>query len=359
MSWLIMSDFNCVKSPEKKQLGVAPTEYELKDFVDCYLALGLLDAPTTGYYNTWSSTTMNNSRSDCIVVPFNPPGCLSDHSPGGMECECGGHTSFSLCSKLKALKGALKAFNNQNYSHISVRAKEAYLVLQVAQCQLESNLGDVALWDSLGDLRKKQRSISLKRGTGNTKSFHDMLNRNVARNSILTVTKEDGSILTAYISLLGTEVHTLPVDNGVFEWGPELSFEHTLDLCRAITLLEIKETIFQISENKAPDPDGYSSGFFKIAWNVVGDQVYKVVIDFFSSGRMLRQLNYTIIAFMPKSYHSTSLADYLPISCCNVIYKVITKIISDQLAPALEHLIDRCQVAFVGDRNIIDNIFLA
>ncbi|KAL0368410.1 UNVERIFIED_CONTAM: Retrovirus-related Pol polyprotein from type-2 retrotransposable element R2DM [Sesamum calycinum] len=74
---------------------------------------------------------------------------------------------------------------------------------------------------------------------------------------------------------------------------------------------------------------------------------------------MLRQLNHTIIALVPKSEHSPSVADYRPISCCNVIYKVITKIIADRLSPALEQLIDSSQAAFVGGRNITDNIFLA
>ncbi|KAK4390168.1 Retrovirus-related Pol polyprotein from type-2 retrotransposable element R2DM [Sesamum angolense] len=74
---------------------------------------------------------------------------------------------------------------------------------------------------------------------------------------------------------------------------------------------------------------------------------------------MLRQLNHTIIALVPKSEHSPSVADYRPISCCNVIYKVITKIIADHLSPALVQLIDSSQAAFVGGRNITDNIFLA
>ncbi|KAL0283036.1 UNVERIFIED_CONTAM: hypothetical protein Sangu_2915400 [Sesamum angustifolium] len=74
---------------------------------------------------------------------------------------------------------------------------------------------------------------------------------------------------------------------------------------------------------------------------------------------MLRQLNHTIIALVPKSGHSPSVADYRPISCCNVIYKVIAKIIADPFSPSLEHLIDNSQAAFVGGRNITDNIFLA
>ncbi|KAL2247925.1 UNVERIFIED_CONTAM: hypothetical protein Sindi_2644800 [Sesamum indicum] len=58
--WLVMGDFNCVKSPEEKQLGVTPTWYELKDFVDCCAALGLLDVPTTGCYYTWYSNNESN-----------------------------------------------------------------------------------------------------------------------------------------------------------------------------------------------------------------------------------------------------------------------------------------------------------
>ncbi|KAL2224953.1 UNVERIFIED_CONTAM: hypothetical protein Sindi_2952100 [Sesamum indicum] len=147
----------------------------------------------------------------------------------------------------------------------------------------------------------------------------------------MAVIRADGTIITAAddiaqkfvdynTSLLGTEAHTIPVNDGVFDWGPKLSSELTEEL--------------------------------------LGDQVCRAVLDFFRSGRMLRQLNHTIIALVPKSEHSTYVADYRPILCCNVIYKAITKIISDRLAPALEHLIDRCQAAFVGGRNITDNIFL-
>ncbi|KAL0457781.1 UNVERIFIED_CONTAM: Retrovirus-related Pol polyprotein from type-2 retrotransposable element R2DM [Sesamum latifolium] len=90
-----------------------------------------------------------------------------------------------------------------------------------------------------------------------------------------------------------------------------------------------------------------------------GDQVCMAVTDFFRSGRLLRQLNHCIIALVLKSDHSPVVADYRPISCCNVIYKAITKIIADRLAPVLEHLIDRSQTAFAGGRSITENIFLA
>ncbi|KAL2226771.1 UNVERIFIED_CONTAM: hypothetical protein Sindi_2035800 [Sesamum indicum] len=120
MPWLIMGDFNCVKSPKEKQLGVAPTWYELKDFVDCCVTLGLLDAPTMGCYYTWysnnESNPTNGSRPVYIAVPTQPTGMPIRPLP---------------------------------------EAKEADLALQDAQNQLESNPRDVALRDSLGDLRRK------------------------------------------------------------------------------------------------------------------------------------------------------------------------------------------------------------
>ncbi|KAL0287460.1 UNVERIFIED_CONTAM: Retrovirus-related Pol polyprotein from type-2 retrotransposable element R2DM [Sesamum angustifolium] len=434
MPWIILGDFNCVKSPVEKQLGVPPTWYELKDFADCCLALGLHDAQTTGCYYTWYSNSDSNPvwcKLDRVLLNndwleagfhctahFNPPGCLSDHSPGIVSIfdnpapkpkpfrffnmwadhpdfiptierqwrlNVEGTPQFRLCRKLKSLKSSLKAFNNLHYSHISVRAKEADLALQDAQTHLESNPGDVTVRDSLGDLRKKATFLAeaerhfyfqkakihfLKQGDRNTKFFHDMVKRNAARNSILAITKADGSIITSapeiaqefvnfYTSLLGTEDQTLPVDDGVFHWGPSLTTELASNLCRAVTPAEVKTAVFQISDNKAPGPDGYTSCFFKKAWNIVGDLVCSAVMDFFRSGRMLRQLNHTIIALVPKSEHSPSVADYRPISCCNVIYKVITKIIADRLSPALMQLVDSSQAAFVGGRNITDNIFLA
>ncbi|KAL0331484.1 UNVERIFIED_CONTAM: hypothetical protein Sangu_1693900 [Sesamum angustifolium] len=126
-----------------------------------------------------------------------------------------------------------------------------------------------------------------------------------------------------------------------------LSSELASDICRAVTPAEVKLAVFQMSDNKAPGPDGYTSCFSKKAWNIIGNLICRAVTDFFRSGWMLCQFNHTIIALMPEFMHSHSVADCWPISCCNVIYKVITKIIADYLSPALEHLIDSSQAAFV------------
>ncbi|KAL0440099.1 UNVERIFIED_CONTAM: hypothetical protein Slati_2492900 [Sesamum latifolium] len=194
------------------RLGIMPTWYELKDFNDCCLSLGLTDAPTIGCYYTWYSNSDTNPvwcKLDQVLLnnewleaglqcnaQFNPSGCLSDHSlehseflatvEEGWNLNVEGTAQFKLCSKLKSLKHPLKVFNRLHYSHITVRAKEADLALQNAQLHLESNPGDAAVRDSLGDLRKKAIFLAeaerhfyyqkakihfLKMGDRNTKFF--------------------------------------------------------------------------------------------------------------------------------------------------------------------------------------------
>ncbi|KAK4384351.1 putative ribonuclease H protein [Sesamum angolense] len=112
-------------------------------------------------------------------------------------------------------------------------------------------------------------------------------------------------------------------------------------------------------QDKAPGPDGFSSGFFKAAWPVVGEEVSKAIIDFFKTGRLLKQLNATLLTLIPKVRNPHSVAEFRPISCCNVIYKVITKIIVSRIGESLDLLISPSQNAFVPGRQISDNILLA
>lgn len=51
--------------------------------------------------------------------------------------------------------------------------------------------------------------------------------------------------------------------------------------------------------------------------------------------------------------------DYRPISCCNVIYKVISKIIANRLKDILPQFVAANQSAFVSERLLIENILLA
>lgn len=50
--------------------------------------------------------------------------------------------------------------------------------------------------------------------------------------------------------------------------------------------------------------------------------------DFFTKGKLLQEWNQTLIALIPKVSIPTCINDYRPISCCNVLFKCISKIVS-------------------------------
>ncbi|KAL0302141.1 UNVERIFIED_CONTAM: hypothetical protein Scaly_3042000 [Sesamum calycinum] len=82
-------------------------------------------------------------------------------------------------------------------------------------------------------------------------------------------------------------------------------------------------------------------------------------MDFFSTGRLLKQVNTTLITLIPKVCAPSKVADFRPISCCNVIYKILTKILVLRFRGVLEKIISPSQNVFVPCRSISDNILLA
>lgn len=83
------------------------------------------------------------------------------------------------------------------------------------------------------------------------------------------------------------------------------------------------------------------------------------VQSFFLSGFLLKSLNHTNIALIPKKDNPTLASHFRPISLCNVIYKVISKILFSRLKPLLHKLISPLQAGFVPHRLIHENSILA
>ncbi|XP_022865360.1 uncharacterized protein LOC111385213 [Olea europaea var. sylvestris] len=99
--------------------------------------------------------------------------------------------------------------------------------------------------------------------------------------------------------------------------------------------------------------------FSKKSWDIVGNDFMEEIEEIFASRSLLKQINHTIIVLVPKGNHSTSVGDYRPIDCCNVFYKVITKILASRLKPMLDSIVDQAQTVVVEGQSMIENIHLA
>lgn len=86
---------------------------------------------------------------------------------------------------------------------------------------------------------------------------------------------------------------------------------------------EVKIALFSMHPHKAPGPDGMSFFFFQKYWNVVGDDICCAVKVFFQSKNMLFTFNHNLISLIPKIKNPSKVANFRPISLCNVVYKII------------------------------------
>ena len=90
---------------------------------------------------------------------------------------------------------------------------------------------------------------------------------------------------------------------------------------------EIRLGLWALKPFKAPGPDGLHAGFFQYFWNDVKNSVCMEVSNIFESRVIPDFLNETLISLIPKCASPESLGNFRPISLCNTIYKVVTKII--------------------------------
>jgi len=125
-----------------------------------------------------------------------------------------------------------------------------------------------------------------------------------------------------------------------------------------VTFEEIRKVIFAMNKQKALGPDGFFAGFYQRAWSIVGEDVSNAVLEIFQIGRLLQRVNATILTLVPKKKNPATMGDYRPISCCNIIYKCITKILANRLLPGLDNIISSNQWAFIPKRSISENILL-
>lgn len=87
--------------------------------------------------------------------------------------------------------------------------------------------------------------------------------------------------------------------------------------------------------------------------------VLNTVHAFFHSGSLLKSLNHTYITLIPKVPSPNEVSHFQPINLCNVIYKVISKLMVNKLIPLMDNLITPFQNAFIRGRSITNNFLIA
>ncbi|KAL0378647.1 UNVERIFIED_CONTAM: hypothetical protein Sradi_3170200 [Sesamum radiatum] len=263
-----------------------------------------------------------------------------------------GTRMYAAVAKLKALKSVFQA-QRKRKGDLATNVCEAKGFLDKAQSLFDTHKDDVLL--RLVKLCqivyctavKQEKCMLLQRSKINWLKDGDQCTK--------------AEFVSFFQSLLGAYTPRRTLDLSFLQSGLKhvINSEEAAALVAPITQQEIKDAFFDISEESAPGPDGYTSAFFKAAWPVIGEDISAAVAEFFHSGQLLRQLNTTLLALIPKVQLPLHVSDFRPIACCNVMYKAITKILVRRLQEVLHLLIDSSQNAFIPGRSIADNVMLA
>ncbi|GJT13946.1 RNA-directed DNA polymerase, eukaryota, reverse transcriptase zinc-binding domain protein [Tanacetum coccineum] len=257
-----------------------------------------------------------------------------------------------VCEKVKSLKVELdrvqEALSNDPSS---VHFREEELVYAEAYRK--------AVSDEELLLKQKSKIQWLKEGDFNSAYFHNIVKGRVIKSRIESVYDEDGNMfhnddmaakfVDHFKKFFGKCDVVYPIEDHENLFTNKLDPETAEELVRPVSDDEIKKALFDIEDNKASGPDGYTSKFFKSAWSVVGKDTCSAVKEFFSSGKLLGEFNASIISLIPKVVVPKKVIDYRPISCCNVVYKTISKVITNRIKRGLVDVGDN-QSAFLPGR---------
>lgn len=241
------------------------------------------------------------------------------------------HSLYLLSVKLKELKGELKRLNKENFSKIQKRVSETNNlfndahVLSLQQPNSVNFAAEKKILAKLNLLKRVEeeyfRQLSrinwLKSGDLNTSYFHKVAKARKAFNSITimiglngfeaTSPEAIGNLAVAHFhTILGPQTPrtTLAMINQVANMIRSDRFScspaQAAQLSKIPAPEDITKFMFRLNENKSPGPDGYTSGFYKAAWNILGPEVINAITLFFQTSTLPKATNSTILTLFPQ-----------------------------------------------------------
>lgn len=113
------------------------------------------------------------------------------------------------------------------------------------------------------------------------------------------------------------------------------------------------------SEGHGPSPDSFTMAFFQECWEIIKDDLVKVMEEFHNHGKFVEPCNSTFISLIPKKNGAKRISMYRPTSIVTGPYKIISKMISNWLEKVLLDIIDGNQFTFITGKHILNSVLIA
>lgn len=119
---------------------------------------------------------------------------------------------------------------------------------------------------------------------------------------------------------------------------------------------EVKYSLFTMRKMKQPGPDRVTTEILQYHWSMVGPSIMAPILYFSDRKHLIKSLNFMHLTMIPKKVGSTSLSDFWPIACMNVIYRMLAKLHAKWLSTILSSTISL--ITFIKGRRINDKVSL-
>jgi hypothetical protein len=302
------------------------------------------------------------------------------------EVPCGSKM-YRFQQKLTNLKQTLKIWNNHTFGNIfdSQRQLSEQMGKIQNQIRLQGLTNEIKAQEAKVnqhlEARKRQEEILwkqkpriqwLKEGERNTKLFHRTVIQRRHSNNITHLILDEGETIHSHDDMETTLIDyfqnllTEPLPdrheaiNKVTRHVPSLvTQEQNSALLRPFTIEEVDQVLQDTPKCKAPGLDSFTNDFFHHCWPMIRIEVWEIWEDSRATGQVLQALNATFLTLVPKEGKAHLPKQFRPIALCNVIYKLLTKVIAKRLNLILSTIISPEQSGYVEGRHILDSVILA
>jgi hypothetical protein len=198
----------------------------------------------------------------------------------------------------------------------------------------------------------KSQAIWLSEGDNNTKFFNKYAAFRKNFNTIWELEGADGSKVSSFKDIASAgknHFHYLFKESAasnideivkVISLFPRFFDEEVnAGMEAVVSKEELKVLLSSFKKRKSPNLNNWTIEVYLGFYDLLEEDLLRVIEESKLPKKNLGAMNATFIALIPKKINLSTFENFRPISLCNLVYKIVSKIIANRLKQALSNMV--------------------